>query len=119
MSLISQKEIDNWGKDELGYRYFPRNSRFGEDCSFGEACIIENNKELIKKNILSFCGFGSENRCTYFFKTKKGIYIRCGCWAGYLDDFKKKIIETHNCSKTTKEYLLMCDLAELRYRYEN
>jgi hypothetical protein len=71
--------------------------------------------EIISNNILMFGGFGRENRCTYAFKTKEGIFIQCGCWLGMIDEFKKVIKKTHSNTKFAKEYLMVCKLIELRY----
>ena len=92
--------------------------RFGEMCNFGEGCVIEKDKNLIENHILIFNGFGSDNRCTYVFRVERGIYIRCGCWAGWVDKFKEKVKETHGDSKYAKEYLKMCELIEIKYGIE-
>ena len=64
-------------------------------------------------------GFGSEYRTTTFFRTKAGdIGVRCGCFYGTLDDFRKKVKETHGDSKTAKEYLMVADLMEFRFSEE-
>ena len=64
-------------------------------------------------------GFGSEYRTTTFFRTKAGdIGVRCGCFYGTLDDFRKKVKETHGDSKTAKEYLMVADLMEFRFSKE-
>ena len=49
-------------------------------------------------------GCGSERRCTYFFMLTDGsIYVRCGCFSGTLDEFKKKIAKTHE-SEENRHY---------------
>ena len=64
-------------------------------------------------------GFGSEYRTTTFFRTKAGdIGVRCGCFYGTLDDFRKKVKETHGDTKTAKEYLMVADLMEFRFSEE-
>lgn len=107
MRKITQEEFDNFEIDENCYKICPTGDysdikafgelcifgvccSFGERCSFGDYCKIENNKEL--KTMLKFEGFGSEKRCTYFFLLTNGqIYVRCGCFAGYIDEFKNKV----------------------------
>lgn len=37
---------------------------------------------------------------------------------GTLDDFRKKVKETHGDSKTAKEYLMVADLMEFRFSEE-
>ena len=64
-------------------------------------------------------GFGSEYRTTTFFKTKAGdIGVRCGCFYGTLEEFRAKVKETHGETKTAKEYLMVADLMEFRFKEE-
>ena len=67
-------------------------------------------------NVLSFSGFGSAWRTTTAIITEKGIYIKCGCYEGFIKDFKAKIKTTHGNNKFAKEYLLLCKLIELRFK---
>ena len=61
-------------------------------------------------------GFGSENRATTFFRLKnKGIGVKCGCFYGTLEEFKKKVEETHGENKYAKEYLMIADLMEYKF----
>ena len=90
---------------------------FGEDCSFGEWCDfgngskIENGKEMV--DMLKFEGFGSEKRMTYFFLLTNGeIFVRCGCFSGYLDEFREKVVETHGTSGHAEDYLAIAAIAE-------
>jgi hypothetical protein len=62
----------------------------------------------------TFGGFGSDNRTTYFIPTAAGLYVRCGCWAGSIDDFRQRIIDVHGDSEIAAEYLAICDVAEMR-----
>ena len=63
--------------------------------------------------MITFGGFGSEGRTTYIFILTDGnIFVRCGCFSGYIDDFRAKVKETHGDSKLAQEYLKIADLAE-------
>jgi len=57
---------------------------------------------------------GSRNRTTYFWYDKRGIYVRCGCWAGWLEDFKKRVKETYPDKKNVYriQYLLAIKFIE-------
>ena len=91
---------------------------FGERCNFGERCKVENDKEL--KRFLKFEGFGSERRCTYFFLlTDNTIYVRCGCFSGYIDEFRSKVKETHGNSLYAQGYFKVADLAQWYFEEEN
>lgn len=66
--------------------------------------------------MLKFEGFGREKRCTYFFLlTNREIYVRCGCFAGYIDEFRKQVKETHGDNKYAEGYLKIADLAEWQF----
>lgn len=87
---------------------------FGRQCIFGEQCKVENNKEI--KEMIKFEGFGSTHRCTYFFKLTDGqIYVRCGCFAGYINEFREQVKETHGDNKFAKEYEAVANLAEMHF----
>lgn len=128
MKQLTQEEFNKLERNKNGYivipaytdctqiQEFPEWCRFGECCSFGKRCTLEENKELITSYLISIGGFGSENRTTYFLPVKEGLYVRCGCFGGWLEEFKGRIKETHQDSHYAKEYLLMCDLAQMRYK---
>ena len=62
---------------------------------------------------MKFEGFGSSRRCTYFFKLiDHSIYVRCGCFAGTLEEFRNKVKETHSDNFYAEGYLKIADLAE-------
>ena len=83
---------------------------FGENCKFGKHCSIEGIKF---KKFLKFEGFGSEKRCTYFFLTEDNkIYVRCGCFSGYIDEFRNKVTKTHENNFYAQGYLKVAELAE-------
>ena len=70
--------------------------KIGRSCSFGEWCSFENGK-ICRKNwqpFYKFSGFSSRNMSeTYVFNTTEGIFVRCGCFFGSVDDFKNRVIK--------------------------
>ena len=61
-------------------------------------------------------GCGREQRTTTFFRTKdRKIGVRCGCFYGDMDEFRKKVKETHGDSKMAEEYLMLADFNEFRF----
>lgn len=116
---------------------------FGQGCSFGKCCSFSDNCMFLSKcNFGEECifgdecgcsagctcefgeftkcakvdNFGSEGRATYFFNiVDKGIYVRCGCFAGSLKEFRKKVKERHRETKLAKEYLMIADLMEYHF----
>lgn len=66
--------------------------------------------------MIKFEGFGSKHCCTYFFKlTDEKIYVRYGCFAGFIDEFREEVKKTHGDSKFAKEYAAVADLAEMHF----
>ena len=86
------------------------NVDIGEALIAGEAQIKDNNDYCV------FSCFGSRNRMTTFFKTTtEEISVICGCFSANLEEFKKKVIETHGNNKFAKEYLAMIELVKIKF----
>lgn len=84
---------------------FDEQCRFGEQCSFGSDCRCEFG-EFHK--LLTFGGFGSDGRTTYVFALTDGtICVRCGCFAGMLEEWEAKVKETHGESNYGRSYLTL------------
>ena len=80
---------------------------------YGDARVSGENDYAAAK------GFGREYRTTTFFRLKDGgIGVRCGCFYGTLDEFRKKVKETHKESKMGNEYLMLADLMEYKFKNE-
>ena len=92
---------------------------YGNAMVSGDAEVYGDAEVFGDADYATVHGFGSEYRTTTFFRTKAGdIGVRCGCFYGTLDDFRKKVKETHGDSKTAKEYLMVADLMEFRFSKE-
>lgn len=121
MRKITIDEFNSFPSNEFGIKQCPGYADysaiklFGECCSFGERCKIENEYVLIENHILILSGFGSKNRCTYVFNTADRILIRCGCFLGSIDEFEIKVEETHNDNKYAREYKAMINLIKIKY----
>ena len=64
--------------------------------------------------LLSFGGFGSRNSTTYFFNCEDGIFVRCYCFSGFIDQFRTQVKETRK-GKIAEEYLNIADLVERKW----
>lgn len=64
------------------------------------------------KDYLTVRGLGSASRMTTFYKTEDGVKVTCGCYTGTLDEFVKKVRETHKDTKYAREYLGMVEVAK-------
>ena len=69
---------------------------FGESCRFGERCSFENG-HVTATNLqpfYKFSGFSSREMSeTYIFNCVDGVFVRCGCFFGSVDDFKNRVIK--------------------------
>lgn len=110
MKKYTQSEFDALSHDETGVKVCPTGNytevkRFGAERSFGPGCICEFG---VFTNMLTAGGFGSEGHTTYFFKMKdKTINVRCGRFAGTLDEWAAQVRETHRESRLARLYLLL------------
>ena len=78
---------------------------FGERCFFGERCKCEFG-EL--QAMYTAGGFGSKGRTTYFFHMADGgVCVRCGCFAGSIDEWEETVNKTHGNSVLAESYLLI------------
>ena len=82
---------------------FGEGCSFGEWCSFGENTIIEKDHKLI--SYIGIDRIGSRDRKTYFFNCEDGLWVRCGCWFGSIDNFKKRIKKTYPVGKYHTQYM--------------
>ena len=75
---------------------FGKGCSFGEECSFGEGCSFENGHKAVDRiqPFYKFSGFSSRQMSeTYIFNSMGGIFVRCGCFFGSVDDFKNRVIK--------------------------
>ena len=92
----------------------------GNALVYGNAKVCDNALVCGNADYAYAHGFGSINRTTTFFRLKDGgVGVRCGCFYGTLQEFRNKVRETHGETKKAKEYLMLADLMELRFKEEN
>ena len=86
---------------------------------YGNAWVSGNARVYGNADYATAKGFGRIFRTTTFFRKKdKDIGVSCGCFYGTLEEFRKKVKETHGESKTAKEYLMLADLMEYKFSRE-
>ena len=59
---------------------------------------------------------GSRNDYITFFHTDKGIFVRCGCFNGTIDEFVIKVKGIHGESKHAKNYLAIAEFVKQKYQ---
>lgn len=83
----------------------------------GNVSIGRNAEVQANPDYATVQGFGSCYRDTTFYRGKDNkIYVVCGCFRGDLEEFRKKVKETHWNNKYAKEYLMIADLMEMHFK---
>lgn len=80
---------------------------------YGDARVCGNAFVKNRHDLFVAPGLGSCYRSTTFFREPTKISVVCGCFCGTLEEFRKKVRETHGNNKFAREYELACQLAEL------
>lgn len=116
MKKYTQEEFDRFPVDERGRKQcpsgdytliqkFPERCSFGKWCSFGEWCKCEFGEFTA---MYTAGGFGSEGRTTYFFHmADESICVRCGCFAGNINEWENQVKKTHGNGVLAESYLLI------------
>ena len=108
-------EFGDVSAGELG-GYIEKEGNLSQD---GSAWVSGNARVYGNADYATAKGFGRIFRTTTFFRKKdKDIGVSCGCFYGTLEEFRKKVKETHGESKTAKEYLMLADLMEYKFSRE-
>ena len=112
-------EFGNIKAGELG-GYIEKEENLDQDGNawvYGNAEVCDNAEVCGNADYAYAHGFGSEYRTTTFFRLKNGsVGVRCGCFYGTLQEFRDKVQETHGETKKAKEYLMLADLMEFRFK---
>ena len=76
-------------------------------------CVISGDGEIFKpEQVLTVGPIGSRNDYTTFYRAKDSrIWVTCGCFCGSLEDFARKVEETHGDTKYGITYKQAIDLA--------
>ena len=96
-------------------------SQSGNAWVYGNARVYGDAEVCGDADFTMASGFGSCFRTTTFFRLKNSnkIGVKCGCFYGTIEEFRKKVRETHGETKKAKEYLMLADLMEYRFSKED
>ena len=83
--------------------------------NLGGADLGEWGKIDSSADILFVGGIGSRNDATTIYNTNKGIYVKCGCFNGTLDEFVDKVKETHKGNIHERNYLALVEFAKIKF----
>lgn len=83
---------------------------YGDAQVYGDARVENNHMHC------GFDCFGSFNRHTHAYKTKGNkVEITCGCFRGNLEEFEKKVEETHKGTIYEKQYKAIINLIKIKF----
>lgn len=83
---------------------------YGNAWVYGNAEIDNNNKHC------GFDCFGSANRHTHAYLTKENkVEITCGCFRGSIEEFEKRVEETHSGTIYEKQYKAIIDVIKIKF----
>jgi hypothetical protein len=82
---------------------------------YNNAWVSDGARIQTIDDMLSIGPIGSRDGYTTFFRNKDGgISVRCGCFAGTLEEFAAAVEKTHGANVHGQAYRLAIDLAKLR-----
>ena len=93
-------------------------SQSGDAWVYGNAEVFGHARVSGNADYATIKGFGTEFRCTTFFRCKDGcVRVACGCFYGTIAEFREQVNKTRE-GKIAKEYLMIADLMEMHFEKE-
>ena len=88
---------------------------YGNARVYGDARVSGNAVVCSMQDIFIIGPIGSRDAYTTFCKSKAGgIIVFCGCFKGSLDEFLKKVSETHGDNEHGEAYRMAAEIARMR-----
>ena len=89
------------------------------DAYLGGANLRGAGKLSKPDDILIVGNIGSRLGYTTIYNTDNGIYVQCGCFFGNIDEFAKKVEETHKGTRHERDYKALIEFAKVKFsKYE-
>ena len=66
-------------------------------------------------DVLIVGAIGSRDGYTTMYHTDKGVFVMCGCFRGTLDEFAKKVEQTHGDNKHARDYKALIEFAKVKF----
>ena len=92
-----------------------RGANLGDAYLVGANLVGEWGKLENVSNVLMVGPIGSRNGYTTIYHTDKGVFVSCGCFRGTLDEFAKKVEETHGDNNHARDYKALVEFAKMKY----
>ena len=86
-------------------------AKIGGNATIKGGAVIKSTSDYI-----TISPIGSRDDTTTAFRTADGVIrVKCGCFYGSIDEFKRKVWETHGDNQYGKEYLAVIELLKVRF----
>jgi uncharacterized protein YjbI with pentapeptide repeats len=79
------------------------------DADLRDADLSGAGKIKSVDDILLIGPIGSRADYTHIYRTDKGVYVKCGCFFGTVDEFASKVKDTHGDNKYANQYFKVID----------
>ena len=113
--IFTHEKENNTVKDTLQEAVRSGADLYGADLRGAD--LGEEWGKLEKNTDIFIAGpLGSRSGYTTFFHTDKGIFVRCGCFRGTLEEFVAKVKETHNDNEHARNYLAIVEFVKQKYQ---
>ena len=100
-----------WNLDQENDAWVSGNAQVSGNARVSGNANIKNDNEHC-----GFDGFGSCNRHTHAYLTKeKKVEITCGCFRGSIEEFEKKVEETHSGTIYEKQYKAIINVIKIKF----
>ena len=70
-------------------------------------------------DILIVGPLGSRSAYTQIYRTEQGLFVKCGCFFGTIDDFATKVKETHGDNEHSKAYTRLIAYAKAHFEVKS
>lgn len=88
----------------------------GDACVYGYAQVYGNARVENDHMHCGFDCFGSCNRHTHAYMTNENkVEITCGCFRGNIEEFERKVKETHAGTIYEKQYKAIINLIKIKF----
>lgn len=81
---------------------------------YGNAHISQNGCVSSTQDLLLVGPIGSRRVYTTFYRAVGGIWVRCGCFNGSIDELATAVKKKHGCSQNARVYLAAIELAKIQ-----
>ena len=89
------------------------------DADLRGANLSDAGKLSSVNDILIVGPLGSRSAYTQIYRTDKGIFVKCGCFFGTIDEFATKVKETHGDNEHSKAYTRLVAYAKEHFEVNN